>query len=505
MFNLRAGLVSILCLAAASLGSYYLYRDLNRSDASGVGPAIGIVEYREFKVRRKSGTSFVWNNILEKENLYRKDSIQTGKGSAASLRLSNGNLLDIQEDSLVVMDDTTRLSVNFLRGSVVVHGQDGDSQVSVGKDGKTQVQDFSVRLLSPASLENFYVFSNTQKLLKFTWESREQNPPDSVQLEISPNRKFNSHSTQVFRSENPALAQVSLKLSSGTYFWRVANAGKDAVKPLTEVRQFRINSVSPLIPIFPEKEQKIAAILDPPAAGGIARGSVAFRWVLPRGMSSGTEAEVTRGQHWLEISRDPGFQKDNLSTPISALNGSAVVSIAQTGRHYWRMRSLFKSTDKTDGRGLEFWSPVVAFDLQFKTPVVAPAPTPTPSENPKLPFPMIVQPTDGMSFTLLNSKVPLEALWTAVKGADEYEVYIYSEDPSEGASRSGSRTKNVVLHSVTDQLRLNLKALKVGVYSWSIRSVDRNKRSGDFRPPVKFEVTYGDLLPAPEIVSPEVQ
>jgi len=145
-FDLKTVMVAAICLAGVAGGSYMLYRDINATGRAGVGKPLVTVERKQAKVRRKAAGSYVWSNIEARSGLYRKDAIQTGSGSAAALKFEDGALLELSENSLVVIDDISNLALGTMQGSFIVRTKDGDRQISVGSDGKARVVTFPVRL-----------------------------------------------------------------------------------------------------------------------------------------------------------------------------------------------------------------------------------------------------------------------------------------------------------------------------------------------------------------------
>jgi len=453
---------------------------LNSSGKLGQGKVLGKVEKKEAKVRRKSASSYVWNNVQLNEDLYRKDSIQTGKGSATSVRLADGSVLDIGEDSLVMMDDAAQLSVNFLRGSVVVHKKEGDTKVSVGKDGKTVVEELSIRLLKPDSLAQFYVPEKTKKVVLFDWDPRKSTGNEIFTIQVSTDKRFSPQVTQTFDSPDSKSRSMQLQLAAGRYFWRILLKSK----VMTETRGFRISAAVPLQPVYPAHQQKVTTLA--------TDVSVPFRWVAPR-LSASDDLDLSRGEHHIEISTEPSFKSAIPSDNLNLQLGMATLSQVPPGRVYWRIRSVYGD--------LAVVSETRSFELQKVLPAPSPTPTPTPSAPPTLPYPITTYPPSGAALHLLDRKKSDEifkAAWKEVEGAEEYEITVFAE--------SGQLAqRKVVLHKITSKTQIALKELKVGDYSWTLRAIDSRKRPGESMPLLKFKVDYGAVLPAPKIVSPEVQ
>src|SRR5688572_5700990 len=109
-FTYRSLLVTISCLASGLFAAWELYHELQGRGGTSSGTPIAVVETREESVRRRSADSYVWTGLTRGDSLYRKDSVQVGPESAASIRLSSGAILEIGENSLIVLDDLRDLS-----------------------------------------------------------------------------------------------------------------------------------------------------------------------------------------------------------------------------------------------------------------------------------------------------------------------------------------------------------------------------------------------------------
>ena len=175
-WDLKFVVITLVCILGAASGSYLLWRDLNGVGAAGQGVPMARVEKREAKVKRKPKSSYVWSNVQLDDNLYRRDSVQTSSGSAAALRLTDGSLLEMGENSLVIIDDIGNLSLNFSKGEVILRKSDGaESKLRISQDGKTSFEDFAIRIVKPESLARYFIFANGQKhdttTVEFNWKN----------------------------------------------------------------------------------------------------------------------------------------------------------------------------------------------------------------------------------------------------------------------------------------------------------------------------------------------
>lgn len=335
--RLKTAIVALGCLSGASAGSYILYLDFNRVGGAGQGAPMAKVERREAKVRRKPSSSYVWSNVEPNQDLYRKDSIQTGPGSAAAIRLSDGSILELGEESLVVIDDIQNLSLNFVRGSMVVRSKKGDSRVTVGKDGKAKVEELPVRLIKPEPLSEYFTPANSTKAVTFRWEAMSNKAPDPNQpapegstIQISSDKLFRSERTKTQAVPGSSNWQLSAQFPPGRYFWRVIGKNKE---PLTEARQFRILSAGTLKPIFPNATQKIVTWREDT--------TVQFRWVPQSTVDAGASSDSARVEHRIEVSKSPDFQDLIVNESIAPTTGVAKLRGVFDGELYWRIRSSY--------------------------------------------------------------------------------------------------------------------------------------------------------------------
>lgn len=314
-------LTSALCLIGAAIASYFLYQDYTSLGRDGAGEAVARVTHRESRVRRKPMGAYVWSNIEESQNLFRKDSIQTGAESAVALQLRDGTTLELGEQSLLVLEDNQDLSLQFVRGTAILHGADGDSKISVGKDGKTKVEKLPVKLIVPASFAEVFSKEGTPLPVAFKWEiTPTTNAADTkeLRLEISSGESFRKSTTQSFSVQN----EFTTALKPGRYVWRITQRGEVLAPP----RSLRIFVANALHPITPANGESIAR--------WGSSGFLPFRWK--------SEEEVSRSvEHRLQIAADSEFKTLLRDERIDSESGSLRIAGIPDGNHHWRIQSIF--------------------------------------------------------------------------------------------------------------------------------------------------------------------
>lgn len=324
--DLRTIAVAAGCLLGATLTGYLLYRDTHGGPVKGHSAVMGVVEKSDSFVRRKLSDSYLWDPIEANGALYRHDSVQTGPGSFARIRLKNGSVIDLGEESLVVIDDQANMSLDFVRGSAVVHDTGGDRAVQVRQDGKTEIKRISARLDSPEAYATLYARSGFRRSVQFSWTLRSAEPkpaqPEGLTLEVSTDRIFSGGGTRRFPVSAGARSTLALALPAGTYFWRLLKQQS----PISITRRFEIADVRPLQPIRPALDQAI----QPRSPGD----PVQFGW-------SEATTSSTSGKSWIEISQDPSFRTLTQRTPIVPQSLTAAIPAPPEGHYYWRIQSRF--------------------------------------------------------------------------------------------------------------------------------------------------------------------
>lgn len=320
----RAVLVTLVCLAGAALSAVLLYHDLNDSGVGGSGTPMARVEKRISKVRRKPPTSFIWNNLGADAPLYRKEYVQTGPESSALIRLNDGAMLELKENSLIVIDETANLSLNFVRGGGVLRSQQGDSRITANeKGGQAKVEKLPIQLTSPDPLAEFATDSAT-RLIRFGWKILGVKPPD-LELHVSTSPKFTSSTTRITPASSTG-AESSLK--PGEYFWRLGQGGQG----LSEVGSFQVIAAPKIRPIFPINNQRIQSFGD--------ESVVQFRWAYENLPNSSEPIKAT-----LEVATDSQFRALVRSEPVLFASGSASIQKLASGIYFWRLRTKFREIE----------------------------------------------------------------------------------------------------------------------------------------------------------------
>jgi hypothetical protein len=336
--RIRELLVATLCLSGAVSSVMFLLQDL-RSRGNGSGTVMATLERMEERVRVKPAGSFAWSQIEKSDPLFRKDSIQTGEGSLASVRLKDGTMLELGENSLIVIDDLSELSLNF--GQVVVRKSSGeDSQITVDRTGKKRVEAIAARLLEPVNFARMYVpwrVPAPQTEVVFRFESKATDDVSRpVALQISRDKKFSGREvvTLPLGEQERSAGKVSAQLGVGRFYWRLLNSEKRAV---STVSQFRMAGISALRPVSPQSGSPVVIW------GKV--GPALFRWTNPLvaqpGMSPQEAPEAgdfTDAAQILEVAIQRDFATLAASQEVLPLSGTATLPQLSAGKFFWRLR-----------------------------------------------------------------------------------------------------------------------------------------------------------------------
>jgi hypothetical protein len=331
--NTKIYLVALLCFMLSGISGYYLYKDMFLGGSEGLGEVYATVEKKLAKVKRKHAKSFSWNTIQSDEKLYKKDSVQTGDNSAATIKLKDGTVLELSENSLVVIDDIQNLTLNPIRGSLVLKTQSGDAQIKVGKDGKVLLEEFPIKLLTPEPLATQFTIQNTVRKINFTWQvvdsSKISNQNDSFIIEISSDKSF----TQLVASQNLQdllKGKHQLELKSGKYFWRI----KNREKPISSVSQFEVVSSFALTLVYPKANEKVEIWEEDP--------SIQFKWTLPQDRDISELNDNPQVEHRIEVARDASFKNILISQKIDPVSTLVKLNNLPLNTNlFWRIESKF--------------------------------------------------------------------------------------------------------------------------------------------------------------------
>lgn len=359
-WDLKFAIVTLLCLSGTVGGSYLLWLDVHESGSKGQGTPMATVVRKSAKVKRKTKASYAWSNVQLNEPIFKKDSVQTSVDSAAALKLRDGSILELGENSLVVLDEVGDLALNFQRGQAVLRTAKGDSRVSIGSDGKAHIEQVPVSLIKPEPLAELLTAERQFVEVAFAWNprgaqnSQMQRLPEQWVIQLSRDEHFRGPGTKTRNIPDVRTTATVLSLDAGKYFWRILGRSGQQDTVLSPTSQFRVAAVEALKPSWPNTSEKIRSFGE--------ESRLQFRWIMPKSVESLLDGSTAdRSEHFLEVSRDPRFASQLVQEKIAPTNLVAHLGGLQTGSLYWRIVSHYG--------GLTLRSAVERFELE-QTPTL---------------------------------------------------------------------------------------------------------------------------------------
>ncbi len=319
----KSWLITFLCLSGISVSSFYLQKDIT-SFSFDRGVEWGSVVACGSDTKRRHSDSYLWTRLSPGQTVYRKDSVRVGPQGYASIQLRDGTKIELGENSFVIIDDSETLALKFVRGNFIVADGRGERAVSVQKDGRAMERKLAVHLLTPAPAARLYSPRGENVSVTLKWENKQDARAkfrDGARLMVSRDRLFLSAGTISQNVELKSSGEWSGSLAPGRYYWKVLAVNEN----LSEVRNFTILPVEPLVPIAPVSGESLLLF-----AG---QRTVNFRWI-PRDEGRGPSSE-------LELSRELNFSDVAKTVSIDSRAGAASVEGLEAGKYFWRLRSQY--------------------------------------------------------------------------------------------------------------------------------------------------------------------
>ncbi len=436
---LRQFAVAVICIGLAAWCTHLLLQDINGTGDEGSGTPAATLERKQSKVRRKSAKSFVWNNTSHNQNFYRKDAIQTGPQSTALVKLKDGSLLELGENSLVVFDEASSMPFLFEKGNVVITRSDGtEAQLTATKKGPAQVQDFKIKLIEPKALAEIFIRPSEEKSLAFSWSKTSDPSTSPAFVEISSDRSFTKKKMKSYPVDEDNPGKLSIDLGQGRYFWRVSQGGQ----AISRIGQFQIIEATPAKLVFPVSQERITRFDE--------SEGVKFLYKF---------LNTTHGTHRLELSSSGQFKNLIQNETIDPKSGEVTLGGLSDRTYFWRIRSTYGNT--------EFLSIPESFTLQKKADLNL----------------TLVRPANDSEFKV-GSETRFH--WQSESGADSYRLEL-----------TDTRGKKVAEQELQTQT-WSIKSLAVGTYQWKVTAL-RKKRAIGQSQVSRFEIHAGDAL---ELIEP---
>lgn len=334
-------------IAAVSLVMFYEGRQAQEESAP-----VGVITFRYKVAQRRSASRVIWEDVEPGSNVFNNNFVRTDRESEAVVQLANGTRIELDPDSMVVLQlQGDRAEISFERGSIVVRGSDGVGQTLLKtKHGTVGLQQGSARLTvakdalqiaATSGSVNWQQGQHSQRIepgvratISASGVSRarlllaQALPEDnhkffSVQPSVEVQFSFGNASvlqvassrdfSDLLRSVSSPDGSAKLTFAPGIYYWRTVRNGEGS-----EVRKFRIVSVPVLALLGPADGTRVATVS--------ASRALWFRW----------QSHPLAAGYSLELSSEADFAKVSATRHLTTSGGSLAVG---QGKWYWRVRT----------------------------------------------------------------------------------------------------------------------------------------------------------------------
>jgi len=321
-------LVVLGCVVGTAVSSYLLFVDYWHSDQSHSGPRVGEVRLVESQVRLRPRASFLWDPVIPGQAIYQNDTLESGPESSASIQLKNGTTLELGENSLVVINDLSELSLKFLKGNFIVRGEHEAKKVTIDSKGIRHEEKLPVDLEGPENGHWSFLHEEATVKLAFKWQWQSGIAPIPCSLQVSSSRSFRKEVTHEYPVPTSGTNALALELWTGRYYWRIVH---DA-QVLSEERALFV-AKAPL-PIGIRPFGKIAIWGD--------GSSVPFHWTVA-GVRPWELGTIGRIPHELEVASDAAFTKIVARKNVEFRGGRVEVGHLKPGSYHWRIKGSYPS------------------------------------------------------------------------------------------------------------------------------------------------------------------
>jgi hypothetical protein len=514
-----AGSVGLAFAVAASFSNLAPPPRAAASDA----PTVAHLQRALGEVRRRPEASLVWERIAPGDPVRRLDAVYVPDESEAVLLFGDGARVEVDENSLVIVDrrltrgTSHAVDIEVRRGGVAgrageagveiraggakVRMDKGAAQVRLGKggarvavtDGQAQLSaggasvavgagqvhavgaggapeqatEMAIALVSPGAGRRIF-FTTTRPRVSFKWIALAGRGP--YRLELADDPAFERIITAV---DTAATAADLVPGDEGVYYWRVVRAGRAAAR--SEERRLVIVHDAPPTPLRPRRGEVVYAPHGTP---------LGLHW------SAADEASRYR----VQVAADPEYARKVLDEVVDEPQLWHAAGIPE-GIYHWRVR--VEDGDHPDAAS----SASIPFRL-----ITRPLPRAPRLFDPQLelePKPAVPAPPEerGTFFWRLLGGVAYAAVepasgasvvlrWEAVEGVKEYVIQI-AED---------RQFRTVVLQDRVKDNWYRWKTITQRGYFWRVKSIDAEGREGEFSPPrmVGAALTPPDPLAPPD-------
>ncbi|MBR4629505.1 MAG: FecR domain-containing protein [Treponema sp.] len=362
-------LVTLLCISISVFFIFLFWKDLNGMTKRDEADAVGRISFKHRTAQRKFNDRIAWERIAQDSSVYNEDTIRTAAMSQATLKLKDGTVVNLGENSMVqihygksgkveisidegeaVVDatesgqsvdvkfaggETAKIdagatvsvntgdggsaSIDTLSGSATVTTKSGgDKQITAGEsifveDGNVQMNALSI--ISPRKNKRILKFASEKENVPFEWKFSDGSENENVIIEISEQKNF---STILQKLKTKDEEKTSVAFGSGTFYWRAYTPSTKEKPAAGKIEVVQIDSPTLLFPVQ-------NALINRRES----EKSATFRW---------TESDFA--EHYrLRISKYADMHEPTVDINVQGL--SAVVEDIGDGEFWWQITPYF--------------------------------------------------------------------------------------------------------------------------------------------------------------------
>ena len=415
--------LSLLSLAGALFCTWLLAQHHEENAARSEAP-IATLTLARAQVRRRPLGLLAWNHLDPGAAVYDLDSVFVPPGSAASLTFENGSRLEVEENSLVVINrpassEGAQTQVQLIRGRASgisgkggmelrgtnwvtnlpaqagamvnlqpgkpahvevfagtahvktnsgAHALEENQAADIAANGTLESARFSVALTSPLRSARLY-FQASPPPVVFAWK---QSEAGALRVQIASDRGFREVILDAPVIDGTLRFQP---LGSGTFWWRVASADG---QPRSEVRTLELLEDRAPIPSSPGLDEQIDThARSITLTWSAVQNAPGYRVEISKQEDFGSLVKWRSG--WAAVRYQVEVQAPGMAVAKSAPQRPGLSSSVTTpGRYEWRVRAedVEGGTSEWSTRGSFVLAPPVQ---EVVVKVVPPAPLAAPS------------------------------------------------------------------------------------------------------------------------------
>jgi hypothetical protein len=479
----RSYIVILILLLITFVTSILLYRNITRRAGSGDNPVIGVLKFKNKVIERKYDSEVLWDSVESGVEIRNKDTIRSGDYSDAVLILKDDTQIAINENSMIYLDFSDGMNLNFAYGSMSLEktGNSGESIKIVSGDKTIEVKetsmvmekknkqelDFTIKkgnakiitkteekiletnqkakvlndeievqkvsftLKSP---ENYSTVSSKSSEIPVTFEWSSTGSVNKQAVEISYESKFKKVLKTI--SGN---GRLTASLPQGNFYWRVKGFDTKKNEIVTsDFRKLKTIGLNAARIISPESKQQFTYSSQMPI--------IQFSW---------TKLDEIKG-YQLEISTDKDFR--NLVKSMSSRQNYLGVDQLEPGTYYARVITEFNTTDSSK----EISKPISFTIQKLKEP-----------DPPVLIHPQVGQRLNKFSF----AKGKYYFQWKDSPEYSSYQFEIANDSTFSSILQKDKLTNNQTKPAI---------ALDKGTYFWRVRGIQKDGTEGKPSSPSSF-------------------